>query len=644
MEGSGAALQDGQKDKLGRRCLLQCSLSQLRREHPGVFFTLADTVPKYTTTDTSETCVSSVNCRGAIEMLSWGEADASFHLPLSQHERRTAQLLLTWHCFDHDAAKAAASLAARCPSILLSKYLLLYSFGSIMQQAQPQLAPELTNMFVRYLDLEYLHRLVKSPLTPDIKFKIAASELQKREPRIAEMLKFRLHAARHPLASGPVAQQGGSSLDALSVALNHPDVRHMAAAGELLQLPVWLQQLPCTSAVNEADSIQVTLHAPTKVYMLCLSPKSHPPSLLKPPRYVTDACASAWRFETSAQLFARYCGIQTAEAVSASFLPTPKLKFLKAKSTDSCLVCSTILEPGVYKLPTEDAIYFFDTQRHVQQRRLRASQAALCMFMQRNGDCGAGDCCKFSHAPPQYFSPEVPVYIRCMLLQCRGSLQAALHLPITDQMTYQTRVGLYCKHSQHGWFPARRRVHSAGMMAALLLRLVHPSTTRCKALALAAAQELPLHIYRGLMLRADDFDDNDASTYVEHNGYRYRTLFKHRHSRQSHRLDSGVVLYSGGGQASESGRRELPVGWEVCPPDDASIAVCMQYTWQSTSLVLSDCNKHATKGCHCQDCSMCTAPQNSRKPHSSPSNALFDGRWVTIEGTDVLVRRRCWGC
>ncbi len=647
LKNSGTKLQKDQQEKLESKMELQRALIALRRQHPAVFHALTDRVPKYTVADTDSFDLAIYATQSAVQTAwLWPSAhtddmDASFHLPLSEHERRTTKVLLSWHHFDVNAAKAAASLAARCPSVLLSKHMLFQSFGRIMQQVQPQHARELTNMLVTHLQPDYLHRLVDAPLPPDVKFKLAASELHKHEPCIAEMLNFRLHGlSRVATRKQPAtAACKGDRHDALSEALNHPHVRCMAAAGEFMQLPAWLQRLPCTSAVNEADSIHVTCPAPTKVYMLCLSLKSHPPSLLNIPRYATDTHA-AWKLEASAKLFARYDNIHQSDAWAQGTLQDPKPRFLKSKSVDSCLVCSMVLQPGVYTLNTNDAIYFFDMHRHTQQQRLQASRAPLCKFMQRNGDCDAGDCCKYSHAPPRYFSPEVSVYTGCMLLQCKSNLRSSLRLSNTDQMPSHTRARLYSKHNnQHGGFHARRRVLSAGIMATLLLRLVYPSGTRCKARALAATQQLPLHVYGGLM--RSDFDDGDASTYVDHLGFRYRTLFKHKHSRQSHQLDSGAVFYSGGAQTSECGRAELPEGWEVCPPDDASIAVCMQYTWQSTSLVLSDSQAYATLGCPCDacHCSRRSASQTPRKLHISPSNARFNGRWVTIDGSDVLVRR-----
>jgi hypothetical protein len=209
------------------------------------------------------------------------------------------------------------------------------------------------------------------------------------------------------------------------------------------------------------------------------------------------------------------------------------------------------LSAGVYKLDTTDAIYFFDTHRHVKQQRLQAAGAAPCRFMQSDGVCSAGDCCQYSHVPPTYYSPEVPVYILCMLRQCQRFIQSTLYTRITHQSPSLQLARLYIKHKGHGYFAARRRVLPAALVAALVARLVWPNATKCQARAVAACCQLPQRIYSGLMARADDFDDEDPAGYVERGGYRFRTLFKHTHSRQTHALGCGALFYVGGCMRSE---------------------------------------------------------------------------------------------
>ncbi len=80
------------------------------------------------------------------------------------------------------------------------------------------------------------------------------------------------------------------------------------------------------------------------------------------------------------------------------------------------------------------------------------------------------------------------------------------------------------------------------------------------------------------MLKADDFDDDNPACFVDSGGYRFGTLFKHHHSRAEHDSSSGAVTDSGECKAYEGGRKALPRGWEVCPPDDVSIAVCTNYS------------------------------------------------------------------
>jgi hypothetical protein len=145
------------------------------------------------------------------------------------------------------------------------------------------------------------------------------------------------------------------------------------------------------------------------------------------------------------------------------------------------------------------------------------------------------------------------------------------------------------------------------------------------------------------MLKADGFDDDDPACFVDSGSYRFSTLFKHCHSRTEHVSPSGAVTYSGECKAYEGGRKALPYGWEVCPPDDVSIAVCSNYMWQSAGLILSDGKQHATLGCACP----VSSSTNPRQPHIHPTSE-FDvmrtlqgirGRDVIVRGTDVLLRR-----
>jgi hypothetical protein len=643
-----------QKDQLKKLRGVHTLLQQQRnlwQQHPRAFFTLADRFAEHSTEDISETEHAN-ELRRIGQVKAWGcSAHASnearfehileaahvpaFHIPLCKNQRRNSIVLCKCHHFDFESAQEACSFAAHEPATMLSKYSLLEPIRLIVHSAQPKLARLAANMLVRYLDTDCMHRLVASPVNPDIKFKIALSELQQRQPRLAELLNFQIHELNHVARGALDAQR--YNFDDLSAALNDADVHHMAAAGELAQLPKWLQGLPCTSALNEAASIEVSCHAPTKVYMMCLSQFSHPLSQLKPPHHVTGAHASAWKFETSAKLFVRYDGMQASTLTDAA---NSQLKFFKSAPSD-CLVYSTILDEGLYKLDTNDKVYFFDTFRHVKQQRLQASKASvLCKFMQSDGVCSAGDCCEYSHAPPMYYSPEVPVYISCMLGQCQESICWSLHTRIACHKPLHIRKRLYIKHKGYGFFRARRRVLPAGVTAALILRLVCPNATKCQARALAACHHLPQRIYSGLMAKADDFDDEDPAAFVESGGYRFRTLYKHRHSRQSHVLESGALFYIGGAMRSEYGYRELPKGWEICPPDDISIATCAQYSWQCTALALADLQRHATLGCMCHGCLSCDASGSPRQPHSMGSAKVSrTGCGLHVDGTDVLIRR-----
>ena len=562
------------------------------------------------------------------------DIDASFYLPLSHNQRRTAQMLHDCHLFDLESAAATSSLAAHHPATLLSQHALLEPVASIMQQAAPEIARLATLMLVRHLDPDCLHRIVQSPLTPAVKCSLALSQLQRQRPQQAEMLNFmmcNIGCCRPRVNSYDFGD--------ICATLSDADVQCMAVAGELVQLPAWLQGLQCTSCVNEAANMHVTLTAPTKVYKLCLSAKSHPRQLLTLAPWASEHRAPDWNFETSAKLFARYDGLKCERdksRVSNLELHEPpvaipsELTFHKVQPQD-CLVCSMTLDAGAYTLDSGDAVYFFDTHRHLNQRRLRAS-AALCKFMQQDGSCSAGDCCKFSHATPRYFTPEAPVYIAHMLLQCRRAIGASLHQRAAGSIPRQLRARLYSKCQEQGFFAAHRRVLHAGLIALLVLRLISPNVTKCRQRERAAYQQLPLKIYSGLMHKATDFDDGDPRSYIDECGYRFKTLFNHRHSRVQHVLASGSLFFVGGAMNGEIGAREIPPGWEICPADDVSIAVCSRYAWQSAALVLGDGNNHATLGCLCQQCKMCALSQTARKPHTLGSSSL------TIRGRSVQAK------
>jgi hypothetical protein len=208
---------------------------------------------------------------------------------------------------------------------------------------------------------------------------------------------------------------------------------------------------------------------------------------------------------------------------------------------------------------------------------------------------------------------------------------------------------LHSKSKGHGVFAARQKILSSGLTQALIMKLVYPRppNTRCKTQELAAIQLLPARVYSGLMVRADEFDDDDPGAYIERDGWRFRTLFKHRHSRETHVLESGALFHVGGAMRMEFGSRELGEGWEVCPPDDVSIAVCTQYSWQSPVLALGDRMRHATLACKCRVCAKQDSSQQPRQPHTDgyASKMTIERRRVTVEGVDVLVRRRaCRSC
>jgi len=350
-------------------------------------------------------------------------------------------------------------------------------------------------------------------------------------------------------------------------------------------------------------------------------------------------------------------------------------------------IFSTILQPGTHALDTSDAVYFFDTEHHARQKLLQSSGVALCAHFQRSGTCCAGDRCTYSHIPPLFFNPDIPVYIGHMLLQCRKQLCAKLCLPIVKSMNviHSHRSKLHSKHSDTShWFPARRRVHCSALLAELALRLMGPASYRqgnCKAVDEAVAHALPLRVYRGLRWRAADVDNNPYA-FIEHKGYVFRTLSNRMHSQYQLRLDSGAIFFVWGRQyeGDKHVSRELPMGYEICPPDAASIDACSMYEWQSWSLTLGDgrayrtnlnylsfLQKHrklrkkakaeaakaeAAKAAQPADVAALLHMPAAVEPMDDPRLPLKDfcadlkveGRVVTVERGDVLIRRRCWSC
>ena len=573
----------------------------------------------------------------------------------------------------------------------------LSAIRSIMLQCEPQFASRLANTFFLRFEPEYLDRLIQSPLTYDMKFKIALSELEKRSPNEAEILKFHMEYCRSACTQkGRAAAPGGGSCIAMSIgdskqvlseAMRDPFVSCAAFSGALGRLPVWLQGLPCTTAVNEDGPIHVTCRVPTKVYMLSIGPQS-----VNNRKH--SACAPAWTSsgtETCAFLPAKYIWSEISEqfymnpfgSSRKTIELAPKLqaigdwveslKDMKYRSdweksklrhnvfsgnlfdsssacdgdvqilTSSVDIFSTILQPGTHALDTSDAVYFFDTEHHARQKLLQSSGVALCAHFQRSGTCCAGDRCTYSHIPPLFFNPDIPVYIGHMLLQCRKQLCAKLCLPIVKSMNviHSHRSKLHSKHSDTShWFPARRRVHCSALLAELALRLMGPASYRqgnCKAVDEAVAHALPLRVYRGLRWRAADVDNNPYA-FIEHKGYVFRTLSNRMHSQYKLRLDSGATFFVWGRQyeGDKHVSRELPMGYEICPPDAASIDACSMYEWQSWSLTLGDGRAYST------DVEPMDDPRLPLKDFCA--DLKVEGRVVTVERGDVLIRRRCWSC
>jgi hypothetical protein len=209
-----------------------------------------------------------------------------------------------------------------------------------------------------------------------------------------------------------------------------------------------------------------------------------------------------------------------------------------------------------------------------------------------------------------------------------------------------------------------------------------------------AAHALTMRLYKGVMVQASEID-NDAYAFVEHGGYVYRTLFGRHHTHQLHYLDCGAVSFQGRLEhfGSRMASRELPSGYEVSPADGASIEVCSIYEWKSLTLLLGDGHSYSTRlnydamrkvqrksvkkakvlaraaaakaesaGSAAVADSLSdkssrgkevapAVPNVQHKPPVQPLSARVEssaklvsvkGRVVTVEGGDVLIRRRCW--
>ena len=192
--------------------------------------------------------------------------------------------------------------------------------------------------------------------------------------------------------------------------------------GKLENLPEWLEGLSCTLLHRKTGIVNVTSVVPTKVYKMCLSKASRPKELMNAPRYMDK---SEWKFESLDRLYRPIL----------SHIYRPYVHNVPEHDLKN-MVCSKILQPGSHALDETDALYFFDTSRFLQQHDAVTHGAELCMFMQQDGFCHKGDCCKFSHAMPVHFNPEVPVYVAYMHEQCRSSICTLLKLPLPDRIPF----------------------------------------------------------------------------------------------------------------------------------------------------------------------------------------------------------------
>jgi hypothetical protein len=640
----------------------------------------------------------------------------------------------------------------------------LSAIRRIMLECQPKFASRLANSFFLRFQPEYLDRLIQSPLTAVKKCEIALSELESLCPSEAEILKF--HLARYmqpqknkaPLSTShwknvvsvlkskedathlnaqtfsqkqdhtPAQMQHNrqDSKKILSEAMRHPFCRGAAVAGVLGPLPVWLQDLLCTTAVNEDHPIQVTFGVPTKVYLLSVGPRSIETAAASPKMWRSEG-REKWTFvkqrhfwpEIREQIYMNPYGTSTetiainhknedeeknfAEAfpIQGNFNRLKELenttwrKRLDGIPTntleDMFDIFSTILQPGTHVLDSSDAIYFFDTVHFARQQSIQASGTApLCASFQRTGLCCRGDRCMHSHMPPLVYTPDMFVYMGYMQQQSRKQLCVALRLPIINNETLsRIRRRVYRQHIATSWFPARKRVPSSALLAKLVLQLLHPehliAVGNFKAVHRSAAHLLTARLYKGLMVKASEID-NDAFAFVEHGGYIYRTLLGRSHSPRIHYFDCGAMSITGRQMVENNScvSKELPTGYEISPPDDASIEVCAMYEWQSHGLLLNDGHSYRTRlnyefmqklhrktkkkaklaaardgatGGNGVGRDPCLEPQ--KQPSLLPMQDMQQltprvgttatlvtegavGRIITVKGGDVLIRRRCW--
>ncbi len=191
--------------------------------------------------------------------------------------------------------------------------------------------------------------------------------------------------------------------------------------------------------MNGKAVISISCAAPTKVYKLCLSKASRPQELKNAPICMGK---SEWRFETLGDFFR---GEQTSARYH--FVQSAMLSRTTAKAEEH-LVCSTVLDTGLHTLDASEAIFFFDSSRFLQQRQLITSGAKRCEKMQRDGFCSEGDCCKYSHVMPEYFNPEVHVYVGCMHEHCRQLLCTSLRRPVPLTNPF-FRGRVYVHQSRH---------------------------------------------------------------------------------------------------------------------------------------------------------------------------------------------------
>lgn len=601
----------------------------------------------------------------------------------------------------------------------------LIAIRRIVSQSHSKFAGKQANMFFLRLEPEFLDRLIQCPLSCSMKLKLAMSELEKRCPFEAEIFKFHLQhlnqtsARTEPAASGVSAAVEQSeatgepciikqhhravriprvqdSKEILSEAVRDPFVRAMAVAGALGPLPVWLQDLPCTSAINEDHPIHVSCRVPTKVYLLAVGPRSAEMVAASAMKWRPAVVKENWAFvpskhiqpEIHEQIFLNPragASEQKIRKTSSEQLEelawSAHLRKLPLLNFD---VFSTVLQPGTHALDTTDAVFFFDTARFMRQKHVQASGAALCSSFQRTGACCEGDLCNYSHVPPLVYHPDIPVYIGYMQLQCRKQLCTNLQIQTADSATRShMRNRAYTKHLTPSWFPARNRVPFSALLATLVLRLMSP-TEACKSgnfkrMRESAARVLPMRIYSGLRLRAAEID-NDSFKFVEHEGYVFRTLFNRPHSAQISYLENGAVFIHGRQMPVDFERqsRELPIGYEICPPDAASIEVCSMYEWSSLFLMLADGHSYSTRwnldvvqkrhrkmrkkekseaakalkvAQGAQGAGVAAVPQvlpNIRQQFNlqveSRAKMKASGRIVQVDGGDVLIRRRCWSC